>query len=210
MFALSGLRDQTLVTVVVPSPPRHLPSCLSCVGYHSAFPVLVDYRRSVRTHPLYALSATEEDSTRISYRSTATRKTAHHIPSCIYIRNTNFEPDFIDKGGKANAERRVDGQISTRYYESRHFRCVRYDYHTPLRHMPLGHVLEKIGSQIHPRGCVVLTVNVTLRGRAGHTMSLHDFPPIFFVKFAFLQQLYCFQYNRAVGTMPLGLTPAYF
>ena len=139
-----------------------------------------------------------------------TQDSTPHPLVYIYIRNTNFEPDFIDKGGKANAERRVDGQISTRYYESRHFRCVRYHYHTPLRHMPLGHVLEKIGSQIHPRGCVVLTVNVTLRGRAGHTMSLHDFPPIFFVKFAFLQQLYCFQYNRAVGTMPLGLTPAYF
>ena len=42
------------------------------------------------------------------------------------------------------------------------------------------------------------------RGRAGHTIILYDCFPNFFVKSVFLQQLYCFQYNRAVGTTPYG------
>ena len=43
-----------------------------------------------------------------------------------------------------------------------------------------------------------------LRGHAGHAIILCVFSPIFFEKFVFLQQLYCFQYNRAVGTTPYG------
>ena len=42
------------------------------------------------------------------------------------------------------------------------------------------------------------------RGRAGHTIILYDFPPDISVKVVFLQQLYCFQYNRTVLTTPHG------
>ena len=41
-----------------------------------------------------------------------------------------------------------------------------------------------------------------IRGRAGCTMILYDFPPTYFVKNVLLKQLYYFQYNRAVWTTP--------
>ena len=51
---------------------------------------------------------------------------------------------FSPNGKSANPERGVYGKVSTRYFQSRHFNCVRPRL-----------VWEKIGSEISPRECTI-------------------------------------------------------
>ena len=64
---------------------------------------------------------------------------------------------------------------------------------------PLDHASPKGLCTIYSR--VLFT---QLRGRAGHAITLLFVLFLFFTQMVFLQQLYCFQYNGAVGTTPYG------
>ena len=99
----------------------------------------------------------------------------YYIPQGIIPRNTHDNTPIHALGlisklifstmGKegannhANVERRAYGQISkmsTRYFQSRHFGCVFYyiiAYSGVCNNTPLG--LEKLASEIRPRGCGV-------------------------------------------------------
>lgn len=70
-------------------------------------------------------------------------------------RRIHFKANVLDNGERANHERRVYARISTRLSQICHFLVVS---------VPLG--LSKFGSQIRPKGCVMLRVILygSLRG----------------------------------------------
>ena len=51
---------------------------------------------------------------------------------------------------------------------------------------------------------VRLVCVLVFRGLAGHTIILYNFPPVFFVRCLSAAAIYCFQYNKSVGTTPSG------
>ena len=76
----------------------------------------------------------------------------------------------------------------------------RFDAFNPKNASETNAIIQITLRQLEKRTSSRATDRCGLRGRAGHTIILYDIFPDFFVKFVFLQQQYCSQYNRAAKT----------
>ena len=94
---------------------------------------------------------------------------------------------------------------------------TRHDLTPPLLKLPVKHANACGGcvslrdswplDHASPKGLCTIYSRVLftqLRGRAGHAITLLFVLFLFFTQMVFLQQLYCFQYNIAVGTTSSG------